>query len=196
MDSKIYLCSDTHFGHDRGFIYEPRGFKSIQEHDEEIIRKWNSVVNPEDKVFHLGDVMLNDNDYGIECLKRLNGHITIVPGNHDTPTRINLYKQLPNVRVLETLENDIQPMSFMMKYRKYTFYLSHFPTMTSNLEKGPDPKIHILNLYGHTHQKTKFYQDIPYMFHVGLDSNDNTPVLLDDIIGMIKDKANECISML
>ena len=31
--SKIFVTSDTHFGHDRGFLYEPRGFENIQEHD-------------------------------------------------------------------------------------------------------------------------------------------------------------------
>ena len=66
--SRTFVTSDTHFGHDREFLYGPRGFTSIQEHDEEVIRRWNSVVNPEDEVFHLGDVMLNDNAHGISCL--------------------------------------------------------------------------------------------------------------------------------
>lgn len=194
--SRTFVTSDTHFGHDREFLYGPRGFTSIQEHDEEVIRRWNSVVNPEDEVFHLGDVMLNDNDHGIECLKRLNGHITIIPGNHDTVARIELYKKLPNVTVLEPLANGLQPAAAMMKYKKYNFYLSHHPTMTSNLEKAPYLRMHLINLFGHTHQQKRFYEDMPYMFHVGMDSNNCTPVLLDDAIQIMHDETAKCLAML
>ena len=76
---RIFLVSDTHFGHDRAFLYEPRGFSNIADHDEAVIQNWNSVVQPDDTVYHLGDVMLNDNDHGMDCLRRLNGNIIIIP---------------------------------------------------------------------------------------------------------------------
>ena len=85
--SQIWLTSDTHFGHDREFIWSPRGFKSVEENDTEIIKRWNEVVKPEDIVYHLGDVILGDNAHGIECLKQLNGQIKIMSGNHDTNAR-------------------------------------------------------------------------------------------------------------
>lgn len=186
--SKIFITSDTHFGHDREFLFGPRGFTSIEEHDQEVIRRWNSVVGPDDVVYHLGDVMLNDNAHGMECLRQLNGQIKIVPGNHDTDNRLKLYAQLENVEVL--------PMAIMLKYQKYNFYLSHHPTLTSNLEKAPYLRMHLINLYGHTHQQGKFFQDMPFMFHVGMDSNNCTPVLLDDAIQMMKDETQKCIDML
>ena len=43
-----------------------------------------------------------------------------------------------------------------------------------------------LNLYGHTHQVNNFYQGMPYMYHVGVDSHNCYPVLLDDIIEEMK----------
>ena len=43
-----------------------------------------------------------------------------------------------------------------------------------------------LNLYGHTHQKTDFYENKPFMFHCGMDSNNCCPILLDDIIEKMK----------
>ena len=49
----IYVTSDLHFGHDREFIFGPRGFKTIQEHDEAIIQNWNSVVTKSDLVYIL-----------------------------------------------------------------------------------------------------------------------------------------------
>ena len=91
---KIFLTSDLHFGHDRGFLYEPRGFDNIGDHDETVIQNWNSVVSEDDDVYILGDLMLNDNAHGIECIKRLNGHLHIIYGNHDTDARKKIYDEL------------------------------------------------------------------------------------------------------
>lgn len=194
--SKIFFTSDTHFGHDRAFLWQPRGFTSSEEHDEKVIENWNAVVGENDLVYHLGDVMLGDNNHGIECLKKLNGTIYIIPGNHDTKTRLELYKTLPNVRVLESNFPDTVAAGIYLKYKKYQFYLSHHPTYTSNLEKEPHLRAHLLNLYGHTHQKEKFYNEIPFMFHVGMDSNNNTPVLIDDIIETMKEEVKKCLVFL
>lgn len=184
----IFITSDTHFGHDREFLYGPRGFASIDEHDEEVIRRWNEVVKPEDTVYHLGDVMLGDNAHGLDCLRRLNGTIKIIRGNHDTDTRWKLYAELPNVELFD--------WATVIKYKKYQFYLSHHPTFTSNLEKEPFLRAHLVNLYGHTHQKKNFYNDIPFMCHVGLDSHNCYPVLLDDMIEEAKEEIRKCVSFL
>ena len=198
---KIFITSDTHFGHDREFIYGPRGFTSIEEHDKEIIRRWNEVVGPDDTVFHLGDVMLGDNTHGMECLRQLNGTIYIVAGNHDTPTRLALYETLENVHVFTPAVGGaaipgMTAGAIYFKYKKYNFYLSHHPTITSNLEAGPFLRMHLINLYGHTHQMTKFYEERPYMFHVGMDSNNCTPILLDDAIALMKLEVQKCIELL
>ena len=33
----IYFTSDTHFCHDKEFLYKPRGFSSIEEHDKTVV---------------------------------------------------------------------------------------------------------------------------------------------------------------
>jgi calcineurin-like phosphoesterase family protein len=184
---KIYLTSDLHFGHEREFLYGPRNFASIQEHDEAVIERWNSLIQEDDDVYVLGDLMLNDNEHGLDCLRRLNGRLHLVRGNHDSDVRWAMYMALPNVVEMNNV--------IIMKYRKYHFYLSHFPTLTANLEKE---SLHqcTINLFGHTHQKTNFYQDMPFMYHVGLDSHDCYPVLLDDAIEEMKAKVKECVDML
>ena len=68
--------------------------------------------------------------------------------------------------------------------------------MTSNLEKAPYLRMHLINLFGHTHQQNKFYMSMPYMFHVGMDSNNCTPVLLDDAIEMMKAETQICLDLL
>lgn len=186
---KIWLTSDLHLGHDREFIYGPRGFNSIEEHDKTIIKNWNELVSWDDEVWLLGDCMLGDNESGCRKLNQLAGNIRIIVGNHDSTNRIQMYANIrPTILTMG--------LAYILKYQGYSFYLSHYPTITSNLEKGPELRKHIINLYGHTHQKTNFYNDIPYMYHVGVDSHNNSPILLDNIIEDIKKETQKCISYL
>lgn len=177
----IYLTSDLHLGHLKPFIYESRGFTSIEKHDKAIIENCNSIIKPEDDLYILGDLMLCDNKNGIECLQQLNGTKHFVCGNHDSPTRCRLYS-----------ENGIINEGYvtMLKYRKYNFYLSHYPTITSN---GKIKSLHQVtcNLFGHTHSKALFYEDIPYIYNVALDAHNCFPVSLDTIIDDMKDFMNK-----
>ena len=93
----IYFTSDLHLGHDKDFIYKERGFDNISSHNIAILKNWNSIVTPDDVVYVLGDLMLGDNSAGMSILKQLNGTIHIILGNHDTDSRIALYKTLPQV---------------------------------------------------------------------------------------------------
>ena len=179
----IYFTSDWHFCHNKPFIYESRGFKSIEEMNEIIIENHNRVVKEEDIIYCLGDCMLNDNQKGMECINRLNGHKKIILGNHCTSARIELYKTLPNTEVLGYAD--------IIKYNGYHFYLSHYPTITSNHDEDRPLKQIILNLHGHTHDRRKFYQDNPTMYNVALDAHNNTPVSIDQIIEDIKAKREE-----
>lgn len=185
----IYFTSDTHFCHNKPFLYEPRGFKSIEEHDETIVRNWNSIVKPEDEVYHLGDVMLIDNEKGIKYLKSLNGKIHLILGNHCTNTRIELYKQCPNIVSIDYVKE--------IKIGKNYFWLCHYPTITANYDDNKPWAKHLINIYGHTHQTEKFYRTKetseinPYMYCVCLDAHNNRPVSIDEILLDIKTKVNE-----
>lgn len=185
----IYLSSDTHFGHDRGFIYAPRGFSSVQENDEVIVERFNSILRPNDDLYLLGDQMLGDNENGINCLRQLTCKLHILWGNHDTDVRKVLYNHLPNVV-------EICGHATMLKYNKWRFYLSHYPTITDNLDDVSKPWQQVKNLYGHTHQKTNFYNDNPLMYHVGVDSHGCYPVSIEQVIEDIKCKFQECKEIL
>lgn len=39
MDRTIWLTSDTHFNHDKDFIWKPRGFQNVQDMNEAILTK-------------------------------------------------------------------------------------------------------------------------------------------------------------
>lgn len=187
MAGKIYLTSDLHFGHDREFIWKVRGYDSVEHMNTRQVEKWNAMVDSDDDVYVLGDIMLGTTD-NIRYVSQLNGRLHIVLGNHDTLTREALYKELPNV--VEVAEVGIR-----LKYNKYHFVLTHYPMLTGNLEKESLKQMS-LNLYGHTHQSVNFYNDLPYCYHVGVDSHNGYPVLIDDIIVEMNQKVKECISFL
>lgn len=191
--SRIFIMSDPHFNHNREFIYKARGFNTIEEMNETIIANINSVVDANDELYILGDVCLGGGGSEVlaknkALIERLNGRIHIILGNHDTPQRIAMYTNCKNVY-------SANEYATMLHYNGYHFYLSHFPTITGNLEKESLKKC-TLNLFGHTHQTTNFYQDMPFMYHVGVDSHNCYPVLLDDIIEEMHAKVKECFEQI
>ena len=193
MAEKIYLTSDWHFNHDREFIWKVRGFSSVQEMNETIIQRHNALVRPDDDVYVLGDSALGGGDEWILAtnkilIERLNGRLHIIRGNHDTDRRVAMYESCKNV---------VGPVLYadMLHYKGYHFYLSHFPTLTCNLEKE-SLKQCTCNLFGHTHQTTNFHFDMPYLYHVGVDSHNCYPISLDDIIQEMNNKVQECFAQI
>lgn len=177
---KIWVTSDTHFCHNRDFLYKPRGFNSVWDMNEAIIKNWNSVVSWEDEVYLLGDVMLNNNAEGVKCLNRLAGKIYIITGNHDTSNRVQEYVNIrPNILHLG--------LATILKYNGYTFYLSHYPTITNNYDVDKPLKNRVINLCGHTHTENPFIDaNKGLIYHCELDAHKMYPVLIDDVIEDIK----------
>ena len=183
----IYCTSDWHFNHDRRFVWGVRGFNSVDEMNEAIIKRHNEILAPEDTLYILGDLMLGgQNTSGLDMINAINGHKIIIAGNHDTDRRRQAYEQELGIPVYDALR---------VNHAGYHFYLSHYPTLTANLEKE-SLKQCTLNLFGHTHQKDKFYNDIPMMYHVGCDTHDCYPIAIDTIIEDMKKKVDECKAQL
>ncbi len=181
--SRIWVTSDLHIGHNREFIYKTRGFNNIEEHDKKLVINWNELVDPADVVYILGDVMLKHNlqdtdfFYGLSILEQLNGKLIIIRGNHDSIGKIEKYK---------TCQNVVQAgaAALYLDYPetgRYHFYLTHYPTLVSHKNLKP-VKSALINIYGHTHQKERFYEGHPYMYCACLDAHELRPVLLDDNI--------------
>lgn len=84
----VFLVSDTHFGHagvckftESDGVTKVRPWTDPNEMDEAMIQRWNDVVRPNDKVYHLGDVVINRKH--LPTLARLNGDKVLIRGNHD-----------------------------------------------------------------------------------------------------------------
>lgn len=180
---RLFVTSDLHFGHSKSFMYEPRGFTSVEEHDEIIIQNWNSVVNKDDIVYCLGDIMLNDNIGGMEKLSRLNGIIRLVRGNHDSDVRWVLYGSLSNVEPLGWAER--------IKVGKQLFYLSHYPALCANYDEDKPLRTKVISLCGHSHTKNPFADfDKGLIYHCELDAHNNYPVEITKVITDIKEALN------
>ena len=57
MEQKVFFTSDLHLGHANVITYDNRPFSSVEEMDEELIRRWNAKVGKGDVVYVLGDFM-------------------------------------------------------------------------------------------------------------------------------------------
>lgn len=85
--ANCFLISDTHFGHANILTFkdnagEPlRPFKTVEEMDETLVENWNKVVSAQDRVYHLGDVVINRRCLAI--MSRCNGRKKLIRGNHD-----------------------------------------------------------------------------------------------------------------
>lgn len=177
----IWFTSDWHLLHRKEFIFQTRGFETCNDMNNTIISNFNSLVSQEDDVYVLGDLLLGgaeNIDKGLELIAGFNGRLHIVRGNHDTDKRWEKYKTLPNIVEQEN--------AIYLKYNKYHFYLSHYPSMTTNFDLDKPLKQRLLNLAGHTHTKDKL-QDMKYgCYHVELDCHNMFPVSLEEIIKDIK----------
>jgi len=78
-----FFTSDEHLNHNKPFIYEKRGFSSVQEMVREIIQRHNVVVDNKDIVVHVGDYAFGHPDQIFAQIKQLNGNHIFIPGSHD-----------------------------------------------------------------------------------------------------------------
>lgn len=181
--SRIFVIADTHFGHTNSWakFKRPDGsplrpFSSTEEMDETMVERWNSVVRPQDHVYHLGDVCIAKHNLDI-CL-RLNGHKRLVRGNHDifkTKDYLRVgFEEIYGCRVF--LPNEQQGIPGAI--------LSHIPLHPDSVKRWA------INVHGHTHDKgVTLPTDIPELrtfdpryICVSVEQTDYTPVLLSDLL--------------
>ena len=187
--SEIFFTSDLHINHDKEFLWGPRGFSNVKEMNEAIVERWNSVVKEEDIVYTLGDIAMNDAEGAIAYLNQLNGHQIWLLGNHDTSSKID--KVIAGCERIFTLHNYEQSSyATMLKRGKLSLYLSHYPTLTANYDEKHFNQ-HVISLHGHTHQQKNWLQpENPFLYHVGMDSHNCTPVHIEEVISDIRNQWN------
>lgn len=180
--AEIFLTSDLHLMHNKDFLFRPRGFTSTEEMCEAIVERWNSIVHEGDVVYNLGDIALSDTGAAISYLQRLNGQQIWLRGNHDTVNKIEyILDSCPNIQLLGDLDTSY---ATVIKSGKWSFYLSHYPTLTVNNE----PWRKVANLCGHTHTQDVWFDWDKSCYHVEMDAHDCYPVNIEEIKADIREK--------
>ena len=150
-----YIISDTHFGHTNIIKYCSRPFVDVGEMNEEMIKRWNAVVGPDDFVYHLGDFALGPADHVREYRRRLNGHIEMIMGNHDHRS-VGFWNKLGILAHKRSIIVD-------------GIIFSHAPVMHPELP----------NVHGHTHENNTNIEGIHIC--VSVEQIDYTPIELDKV---------------
>lgn len=76
---KVYVISDTHFGHDKIIEYCNR-----PKNHEDLLYDSMDRIKSEDCLVHLGDVCIGDDAIEHEKISVISCHKVLVLGNHDT----------------------------------------------------------------------------------------------------------------
>jgi calcineurin-like phosphoesterase family protein len=186
----VFLVSDTHFGHagvcrfthgDTGVKIRP--WTDPNEMDEDMVRMWNETVRPNDKVYHLGDVVINRKS--LKTLSRLNGDKVLIRGNHDI-FRDDEYRQyFRELRAYHVMNGMI---------------LSHIPVHPESLGRFGT------NIHGHLHTNRvkkiigvdlrtgvfKYGTENDPRYHcVCVEQTNFRPILFEDVIKRIKNEGGE-----
>lgn len=180
----VFLTSDTHFGHVNickftNYDGSPvRPWDSVEEMDEEMVKRWNETVGPKDKVYHLGDVVINRR--ALATLDRLNGDKVLIKGNHDIFPLKDYVKYFRDIRGYHVLDGMI---------------LSHIPVSKGSIARFGT------NIHGHTHgnRVTKtvgiwpFKKQVidPDYFCVCVEQTDFRPISFEDVMKRIKDQGGQ-----
>ena len=178
----VFLVSDTHFGHagvcrflcDDG-VTKIRPWNDPDEMDEEMVKRWNETVKPTDKVYHLGDVVINRK--ALSLLHRLNGDKVLIKGNHD------IFKLGDYVQYFR----DIRGYHVMNK-----MILSHVPIHPESRGRFT------ANIHGHLHQRRVMRDSEhggkeidPFYFNVSVEQIDFRPILFEEVLDRIKEQQRE-----
>lgn len=157
-----FITADTHFGHYAMLNLETRKhFESIEEMNETIIKNWNNKVGGEDTVYHLGDIALKMSNRPLfDLLKRLNGKIIFVKGNHDSLNTFN-WLERENYDYAKGRKFTFHEVGLIVPENKKEYYLSHYP-----IDLGYESAKR-RNFHGHIHEKTV---DKESCLNVGIDS--------------------------
>ena len=180
-----FLISDTHFGHEKtcSVFKRPDGtplrpFASAEEMDEAMVSRWNARVRPSDKVYHLGDVVINRKFLSV--LGRLNGDKVLIRGNHDIFKLEDYSQYFRDVRGYDV---------------KNGMILSHVPVHTDSLARFG------CNVHGHLHAsrvmrprgvdvttgEILYSNQIDPRYHcVSVEHTDYAPISLEEVYDRIR----------
>lgn len=163
--SNLFFISDLHLGHDNvlkftlpdGSLMRPH-WDNVEAMAEDIKKRWNSVVSPDDKVYVVGDVIWRRQ--WLPFLDELNGSKRLIMGNHDmfdAQDYLKYFKKLYGVKIVEE------------------FIVTHVPVEADDIRH--------CNIHGHRHANS--LSDARY-FNVSVEAINYTPIEINEIRNRVK----------
>ena len=182
----VWLVSDTHFGHagvckfmQNDGVTKLRPWTDPNEMDEFMVKAWNDRVKPNDKVYHLGDVVINRK--ALSTLARLNGDKVLIRGNHDIFRDSEYSQYFRELRAYHVMNGMI---------------LSHIPIHSDSLGRFG------VNIHGHLHSNRVMKNDpfghrepfIDVRYHcVCVEQTDFAPILFEDVVKRIEAEGGQVV---
>lgn len=182
---KIFFTSDLHFGHENVIRFDNRPFNTVEEMDEEMIKRWNTKVGKGDIVYVLGDFIWKAaTNEAVSIIRRLNGQIILIKGNHDRFLHNAAAKKaLAGIKdyddICVTLEDGTTRRCILSHYF-IPFYNGH--------------RYQAIHLHGHSHFTKESAEEVRTttelnekgydlkIYNVGCMYWNYTPVTLDEIL--------------
>ncbi len=182
---KIFFTSDLHFGHENVIRFDNRPFNTVEEMDEEMIKRWNAKVRKGDIVYVLGDFIWKAaTNEAVSIIRRLNGQIILIKGNHDRFLHNAAAKKaLAGIKdyddICVTLEDGTTRRCILSHYF-IPFYNGH--------------RYQAIHLHGHSHLTEEAAEEVRIttelnekgydlkIYNVGCMYWNYTPVTLDEIL--------------
>lgn len=130
--------------------------------DEILIENWNKRIKPTDTVYHLGDFSWHPYEQSKDIFARLNGRKILIIGNHDHS-------------YIKDLNWEFSGNYSENKWNKKSFVLMHYP-----IEEWNGRFRGSYHMFGHVHLNPISY--IPNRYNVGVDSNNFSPINLEEIL--------------
>lgn len=163
--AETFFTSDHHFFH-KMLLKNREEFSDIDDMNEQMIARWNSMIGKKDSVYYLGDFSFGKKEDTLGILKRLNGKIYYILGNHDKIIKKNSEIQ----KRFEWVKD-----YYHLKMNKQRIILSHYCFHVWDAHHYGS-----WHLYGHSHGNIQDDSNRKRM-DVGVDTNDFYPYTFSEV---------------
>lgn len=173
-----YYIADLHLGHANIIRLSSRPYKDVDEMDNDLINRWNSVITDTDDIYIIGDLIFKTSKGYDYYLKQLNGKKHLIVGNHDH----RMLKQKGISKYFESI-NDLLTITDNGK----SIVLCHYP-----LAEWPGFYRGACHFFGHIHNNEndacKVMRKVKNSYNVGADIIGFTPRTANQIfLGLFHD---------
>lgn len=165
VEDRVFFIGDLHLDHYNIIRYCDRPFDKISQMNDTILKRWNRTVCENDIVYFLGDLTFGrGNRITDYWLKKLNGNIVVIKGNHDETRREFLSRLL-------------------LHYKDKKFLLTHNPDYIPSWWDG-------WAIHGHKHNND--LENYPLVngeentINVGAEMLDYKPISLNELLSKIE----------